>query len=79
MNIYQISIIIFVVYAPISVVLRNISNKIINDKKEIWTIKNNDEMMKMLKNKNKKLYYLMQLEKFVCIQLMVLIIIKVIL
>lgn len=66
-----ISILVFVGYSPISVILRNIANVEVNNKKEIWDINNNKKMMKMLKSKNKKMYYLMHIEHLVLLQLIV--------
>ena len=71
MNIFTISIIIFIVYAPVSVIFRNIANRKINGKNVIWSISNNKEMMSQLKTKSRKLYYLMKLEYLVCLQLII--------
>lgn len=71
MKILIISILVFIVYAPFSIVIRNIANKEVNNKNEIWTIHNNKIMMNSLKVKNRKIYYLMHIEYLVFLQLVI--------
>lgn len=65
MSILKLSLIAFILYAPVTVMLRNKANKIINNNSEIWIIKNNSKMMSLLKRKNKLLYWLMQVETII--------------
>lgn len=65
MSILKLSLITFILYAPVTVMLRNKANKIINNNSEIWIIKNNSKMMSLLKRKNKLLYWLMQVETII--------------
>lgn len=62
MNVFKFILLLFICYAPISVILRNKANMIVNNKNELWTIKNNQKMMSILKYKSKLVYWLMQLE-----------------
>jgi hypothetical protein len=45
--------------APVSLILRNISNKAINNKSEIWGWRNSQYMLVSLRGKNKALYMMM--------------------
>lgn len=76
-EIFKISFITFLLYSPISCCVKNVANKEINDKKEIWSITNNDIMMKALKKKNPKLYCMMILEHIIFFQFWIVLICKI--
>lgn len=76
-EIFKISFITFLLYSSISCCVKNVANKEINGKKEIWSITNNDIMMKALKKKNAKLYCMMILEHIIFFQFWIVLICKI--
>ena len=67
-EIFVISFTLFIVYAPVSIIIKNIANKVVNDKTEIWTLENNRIMIRRLKKQSKKLYYAILLEHCIFFQ-----------
>ena len=76
--IYVISLIVFILYAPISIFVKNIANKVVNNKTEVWTVSNNSFMLEQLKQKNKKIYYMMIVEHIIFFEFLIVTLCKII-
>lgn len=74
----MISFLIFLVYAPISCYVKNVANKKINNKTEIWSIKNNSIMLRLLRKNDRRMYCMMIFEHIIFIQFLIVSVLKIV-